>query len=150
MATIYQSKQTQNQGQAFVMGWNNQSTLKNITAYVGTDGNPFLPIDDRNYLLGRIVRATRGSTGEEGFPSVYFAFSEITDGQLDYLRNTLWAGAASAKTTVRYHRFDSVGKLDTFVANCYSNLNLDQLPGLERIKNGYAGYRLQHVIVQTL
>lgn len=150
MATLYQSKVSQNQGQAFVPGWNNQSLLKNVTAYIGTDGNPFLPVDDRDYTPGRTLRLTNGGTTDEGFPIVRFVSPVITDGQIDYLVNTLGSGQSSFKVTVRYHRYDSVGNADTFVANAWLNLNLDQLKQLTRKQYTYNNFVWEYVIVQTL
>lgn len=151
MATLYESKRGQNAGQAVAAGWNNQSTLKEITAYTGTDGNPFLPVNDRNgYTPGVTVRLGTGGTYEEGYPIVRFTSPTITDGQIDYLFSTLLSGAESGNVTVRYHRYDSVGKVDTFDANAVLNLNLEQLTQLRRRQNTYEQFQWEFVIVLPL
>lgn len=151
MATLYESKRGQNAGQSVVAGWNNQATLKQITAYTGTDGNPFLPVNDRNgYTPGVMRRLPTGGTFESGYPIVRFISPSITDGQIDTLVNTLGSGAESFNVTVRYHRYDSVGNFDTFDANAILNLNLGQLPGLTRRQNARQQYVWEFVIVETL
>lgn len=154
MATLYQSKVSQNQGQAFVPGWNNQSLLKNVTAYIGTDGNPFMPVNDRDngggYIPGVTRRLPTGGVYISGFPILNFISPVITDGQIDYLVNTAGSGQESFNTTVRYHRYDSVGNFDTFDANAILNLNLLQLPGLTRRRNTRERYQWEFVIVETL
>lgn len=154
MATIYDALRPLNQGQAFVPGWNNQATLKDITAYRGTDGNNFLPVNDRNngggYSTGVSRRLGTGGTLESGYPVVRFVSPAITDGQIDYLVNTAGGGVESFNVTVRYHRYDSVGKADTFVANAILNLNLGQLPGLARQQNAYVNFVWEFVLVEVL
>lgn len=150
MATLYQSKVSQNQGQAFVPGWNNQATLKNITSYIGTDGNPFMPVYDLTYIPGVLRRLPTGGTFLSGYPLLYFVSPVITDGQIDYLLNTAGGGQESFNTTLRYHRSDSVGVADTFDANAILNLNLGQLPDLTRRQNTREKYRWEFVIVEVL
>jgi hypothetical protein len=154
MATLYQAMQGLNQGQAVVAGWNNQATLKNITAYVGSDGNNFLPVQDKKdgagYTPGVIRQLPGGYTFESGYPIVRFRSPTITDGQIDTLVNTLGGGAESFNVTVRYHRYDSVGNTDTFEANAVLNLRLDQLNSLTRKRDTYTGYIWEFVIVETL
>jgi len=154
MATIFQSKQAQNQGQAVVAGWNNQATLKGITMHIGSDGYPFMPVDDRNngggYIPGVTRRLPGGYTFESGYPIVNFVSPTITDGQIDYLVNTLGSGSESFNVTVRYHRYDSVGKADTFDANAVLNLRLEQLPGLKRRHNEINGFIWEFVLVEIL
>lgn len=150
MATLYQSKVSQNQGQAFVPGWNNQATLKNVTAYIGTDGNPFMPVNDRTYIPGVTRRLPTGGVYISGYPIVNFVSPVITDGQLDTLVNTLGGGAESFNVTVRYHRYDSVGNFDTFDANAILNLNLVQLPQLTRRQNARQQFVWEFVIVEFL
>lgn len=151
MATIFQAKQGQNQGHAIVAGWNNQNLLKNITAYLGSDGANFLPVDDRNgYTPGVTQRLTNGGTTLQAKPIIRFTSPVITDGQIDFLYTTLLSGSESNKVTVRYHKYDSVGKADTFDANAWLNLNLEQLPGLQRVKNGYENFVWENVIFLPL
>lgn len=151
MSTIYYSRQGLNQGQEIAAGWSNQANLKHITALVGTDGNPFLPVDDRNgYTPGITRRLPNGGTWESGFPIVRFTSSAITDGQIDYLVNTLLGGVESGNVTVKYHRFDSVGNADVFTANGVLNLNLDQLTNLTRRQTTYEGFVWEIVITETL
>lgn len=151
MSTIYASRQGLNQGQAIVAGWNNQATLKNITAYVGTDGNNFLPVDDRNgYFPGVTVRIPTGGTYQEGLPVIRFVSSTITDGQIKFLVDTLLSGQQSGNVTVRYHRYDNVGAISTHDANGVLNLNLEQLQQLARKQNTYSGFTWEIVIVEPL
>lgn len=154
MATLYESKRGQNAGQSVVAGWNNQATLKQITAYTGTDGNPFLPVNDRDkgggYFPGVLRRLPYGGTDRSGYPIVNFVSPVITDGQVDTLVNTLGSGQESFNVTVRYHRYDSVGNFDTFDANAILNLNLEQLPGLTRRQNAREQYVWEFVILETL
>lgn len=154
MATIYESKRGQNAGQSVVAGWNNQATLKEITSYTGTDGNPFLPVNDRSngggYTPGVTRRLPTGGTFESGYPIVRFISPSITDGQIDTLVNTLGSGAESFNVTVRYHRYDSVGRADTFDANAILNLNLEQLTQLRRRQNTYDSFEWEFVILETL
>lgn len=151
MTNLYTSMQGLNQGQAFVPGWNNQATLKNITAYVGSDSRNFLPVDDRNgYFPGVTVRLPNGGVYNDGFPVVRFTSPAMTDGQIDYLVNTAGSGQESFNATVRYHRYDSVGKADTLDANAVLNLNLEQLQQLERRQDAYVGFVWEFVIVEPL
>lgn len=147
MSTLYNAMQGLNQGQAIVAGWNNQATLKNITAYVGTDGNPFLPIDDRNYTPGVTRRIPGGYTFQSGYPMVRFISPAITHGQIKRL---VTAFGLSSNVTVRYHRYNAVGITDTLVANAVLNLNVEQLPGLQRHQNAYVNYTWELVIVEVL
>lgn len=149
--TVFTALRGLNQGHAIVAGWNNQATLKDITAYQGTDGKNFLPVNDRNgYTPGVTRQLTTGGTRASGMPVVRFTSPWISDGQLDYLTNTLLSGSPSGNVTVRYHRYDSVGRTDTFVANGILNLNLEQLPNLQRRQNGYLAFEWQIVITETL
>lgn len=151
MSNLYSAMQGLNQGQAVVAGWNNQATLKNITAYRGNDNNNFLPVDDRNgYSPGVAVRLPTGGVYDDGFPVIRFISPAITDGQIDYLVNTLLSGQQSGNVTVRYHRYDSVGKADTFDANAVLNLNIEQLQQLERRQDAYVGFVWEFVIVEPL
>lgn len=154
MATIFDALRGQNQGHAIVAGWNNQNLLKNITAYVGSDGNPFLPVNDRDepggYFPGVLRRLPTGGTFESGYPIVNFVSPVITDGQIDTLVNTLGSGQESFNVTVRYHRYDSVGNFDTFDANAILNLILGQLPGLTRRQNARERYVWEFVLVELL
>lgn len=154
MATIFDALRGLNQGQAFVAGWNNTATLKNVTAHVGSDGNNFLPVNDRTngggYTPGVTRRLTTGGTYQSGLPIVRFVSSSLTDGQVDYLVNTVGGGQQSFNVTVRYHRYDAVGKADTHVANAVLNLNLDQQNSLNRQQNTWSGFIWEFVITEVL
>lgn len=154
MATLYQSKQSQNQGQALVAGWDNTATLKNITAYVGTDGENFLPVNDRTdgggYTAGVTRRLTTGGTYKSGLPMVRFVSATLTDGQLKYLVNTIGGGQESFNVTVRYHRYDAVGKADTHVANAVLNLNLEQQNSLNRKQNTWSDFIWEFMLTEIL
>lgn len=140
-----------NNGQAWVVGWDNQATLQDVTAYTGTDSEAFLRVDDRNgYITGRTQRLPGGYSYTSGYPVVRFTSPWISDGQIDYLVNTAGSGSESFNVTVRYHRYDSVGKTDTFEANAVLFLNLNQREQLERLSTGYTDFVWEFVIVEPL
>jgi len=151
MATVFDALRGLNNGQAIVAGWNNQATLKNITAYVGTDGLNFAPVTDRSgYTPGVTRRLPNGGTFESGFPVVRFTSPWISYGQLDTLLNTIGGGLESSPVTARHHISTSLNKTDTQDSNGILNLNLDQLPGLTKRQNGYEGFQWEIVIVEVL
>ena len=151
MATVFDALRGLNNGQAIVAGWNNQATLKNITAYVGTDGLNFAPVNDRSgYTPGVTRRLTTGGTFESGLPVVRFVSPWISYGQLATLQNTINAGLESNNVTVRHHISTSLNKSDTQDSNGVLNLNLDQLPGLTKRNGGYENYVWECVIVEFL
>jgi hypothetical protein len=151
MTTIFNALRGLNNGQAIVAGWDNQATLKDITAYVGADGLNFLPVNDRSgYTPGVTRRLPTGGTFESGLPVVVLTSPWISYGQIDTLLNVIGGGQESSNVTLRHHISDSLSRTDTQNSNGVLNLNLDQLTQLERIENGYRGFQWEIVIVEVL
>lgn len=140
-----------NQGQKIVAGWDNAATLKDWTAYVGTDGLRFMPPNDRNgYTDGIARRLNTGGTLQSGFPVVRLTFPWISDGQIKYLFSTLLSGSESGNVTAATHTPLSVGSQDVSNCNAVMNLNLDQIASLARKRNGYTDFAVELVIVEVL
>jgi hypothetical protein len=88
-----------NQGQKIVAGWDGVSTLKNITAYVGSDGIRFLPVEDREgYTSGAERNMNTGGVLMSGLPVARWTSPWISDGQIYYLKNTLLSGAIQSSS----------------------------------------------------
>lgn len=141
-----------NQGQQIVAGWNNEATLKNITAYVGSDGKRFLPIDDRkSYSEGIERNMNTGGILMSGFPVVRWVSPWISDGQLYYLKHTLLAGEITGNVTIATHiPGDSVGASSVSHFNAVFNLRLNQLQSLARKGSGHVDFVWELVIVEVL
>lgn len=140
-----------NQGHQIVAGWDNQSLLKDWTAYVGTDGERFLPPNDRNgYTDGVTRRLPTGGTRQSGLPIDRLSFPWISDGQIKYLYTTMLSNSESGNVTAAIHTPLSVGAQDVRVYNAVMNLNLDQLENLTRKRNGYEQFEIELVLVEPL
>lgn len=141
-----------NQGQRIIGGWNNTATLKNVTAYTGTDGIRFLPVQDREnaYTGGVECNMNTGGILLSGFPIVRWTSPWISDGQIRYLWLTLLGGAQSGNVTISAHTPLSVGVAASFNFNAVLNLHLNQLQTLTRRRAGYLDYIWELVIVEVL
>lgn len=140
-----------NQGTKIAPNWDAVSLLKNWTAYFGTDGARFLPPNDRSgFTAGIVRRISTGGTLNSGFPIDRLTFPWISDGQIDALVTTLGGGAESANVTVAVHTPQSVGVNDVSNYNAVMNLNLDQIQTLTRRANGYVGFVVELVLVESL
>lgn len=145
MATIFQAKQGQNQGQQIALGWSMQSLLKDITALIGTDGHNFMPVDDRGlYSSGAIRQLSTAGILYSGLPTVGFYHPTITDGQIATLKTY------RGNVTIRHHIEDSVGKLSVQTSNALYNMDLNQLQTLKRQQNQYVGFISNFVIVEVI
>lgn len=145
MATIFQAKQGQNQGQQIALGWNMQSLLKDITALIGTDGHNFMPVDDRGlYSSGVIRNMPTAGIQYVGLPTVGFFHPTITDGQIATLKTY------RGNVTIKHHIEDSVGKLTVQTSNAVYNMDLNQLLNLKRQQNQYIGFISNFVIVEVI
>lgn len=134
-----------NQGQEIALGWSNQANLKNFTALVGTDGINFLPVNDRGgYTVGVIHNLPTGGIYYSGLPSVEITHPWISDGQIETLKTY------RGNCTLKHHIEDSTGKTDVQTSNVIFNMDLNQLKGLRRRKNGYDGFVSRFVIVEVL
>ena len=139
-----------NQGQRIAAGWDAPS-LTNWTALSGTDGTRFLPPNDRRgYTDGMLRRLNTGGTRMSGMPIVRLTFPWVSDGQIDYLYTALLSGAESGNVTAAVHTPLSVGANDTATYNAVMNLNLDQLQNLQRRRNGYEGFQIELVLVESV
>lgn len=139
------------QGQMIVSGWDNAATLRNVTAYTGTDGLRFLPVEDRNGYTGGVERdLNTGGVLMSGFPIVRWTSPWISDGQIRYLWQTILSGSQSGNVTIAAHTPLSVGKAQTFHFNAVLNLRLNQLQSLTRRRNGYVEFVWELVIVEVL
>lgn len=139
-----------NQGQMIAPNWNNQAQLKNITALLGTDNLRFAPVTDRNYTPGIMRRLSTGGVKATGFPIIRILSPWISDGQIKYLQNTLLGGVESGNATYRGHSPLSVGQTDVFTYNAILNLHLEQLPNLQRIRNGYEQFEWEIIVREVL
>lgn len=141
----------QNQGHMVVSGWDNVPTLKNWTAYIGTDGERFLPPYDRDgYTSGVTRRMNTGGILRSGFPIAKLTFPAITDGQIDYLITTLGGGSVSSNVTVAIHAVPSVGVNDVSNFNAVMNIDTDQITTLQRKEDAYVGFVVEFVLVEAL
>lgn len=141
-----------NQGQRIVAGWNNVPTLRDVTAYYGTDGIRFLPVEDReNAYTGGVERnLPTGGFLQSGMPIVRWTSPWISDGQIRYLYLTLLSASQSGNVTIAAHTPLSVGVTASFNFNAVLNLRLNQLQSLTRKRNGYLDYEWELVIVEVL
>lgn len=141
----------QNQGHMIVSGWDNVPTLKNWTAYFGTDGERFLPPYDRDGYTGGVIRRmlTAGIL-RAGWPVARLTFPAITDGQIDYLIGTMGTGNISANVTVAIHAIPSVGVNDVSNFNAVMNIDTDQTAVLARKENAYLKFVVDFVLVEVL
>lgn len=138
------------QGQKIASGWD-APIVFDWTALSGTDGERFLPPNDRNgYSDGVPRRLNTGGVRMSGLPVVRLTFPWVSDGQIDYLYTTLLSGSESGNVTAAVHTPLSVGKTDTSTYNAVMNLNLDQLQNLQRKRNGYTDFVIELVLVEPL
>lgn len=135
------------QGQKIVLDWNNTSTLKDWVSYVGSDGEPFQPPDDRSgYSDGVERRLPIGLVLMSGLPIVNLTFPWVTYGQIDYLMDTF----DGQNVTVAIHKPSSIVKTDTFNYNAVCNIDINQTVNLTRRKNGYEAFIVELVLVEPL
>lgn len=137
----------QNQGQQIVLGWDNESLLKNWTAYVGNDGLAFLPPNDRSgFSDGVERRLNTGGVFMSGFNISRQTFPWVSDGQIAYLETIF----NNQNVTVSVHRPGAIGKEDTTQYNAVFNMDLNQLQSLTRRRNGYVDFVIELVLVEVL
>jgi hypothetical protein len=140
-----------NQGQMIASNWDNVAGLRNITAYFGTDGLRFLPVQDRNGYTGGVERTMNtGGVLHAGFPVVRWTSPWISDGQIRYLWDTLLSDTQSGNVTIATHTPLSVGASSSFNFNAVLNLRLNQLQTLTRKGDGYRDFVWELVIVEVL
>lgn len=141
-----------NQGQKIAPGWDNVAGLQAITALLGTDGQRFLPVQDReNAYTGGVERnLPTGGVLLAGMPIVRWTSPWISDSQIRYLYVTLLSNAQSGNVTIAAHTPLSVGVAAAFNFNAVLNLRLNQLQGLTRKRDGYLNYVWELVIVEVL
>lgn len=136
-----------NQGQQIVLGWDNEINLKNWTAYVGSDGERFLPPNDRNgFTDGADRRLPLGRVLMAGMPIARLTFPWLSYGQLDYLETTF----DGQNVTVAVHKPTSLTAWTTLHYNAVCNLNLNQARTLTRKSNGYEAWEVEFVLVEPL
>jgi len=137
-----------NQGQKLAFGWDAVPQLKNVTAYLGTDGLAFLPVQDRNGYTNGVER-NLGTSGiaYSGVPIVEWTSPWISDGQLKFL---LDSNGVSGNVTVAVHTPESVGSEDVSNYNAVLNIDLNQLPNLRRERNGYRDFKWKFALVEVL
>lgn len=136
-----------NQGHKIVLGWDNAVNLKNWTAYIGTDGQPFLPPNDRNgYTDGTPRRLPTGAILETGHPISRLTFPWMSYGQIDYLDSTFNRQFATASI----HKPNSLDKDTLSIYNAVLNLDLSQATNLTRKRNGYEGVVVELVLWELL
>ena len=136
-----------NQGGQIVLGWNNAATLKDWVAYLGADGEPFLPPSDRNGFSDGVER--RLATGRvlmTGYPISRQTFPWVSYGQVDYLRDTF----NGQNVTVAIHAPYSLNKTDTVDYNAVCNVDMLQTASLNKIRNGYELFVVELVLVEAL
>lgn len=137
----------QNQGHMIALGWDAQASLKNFTAYFGTDGRRFPPPSDRSGYTDGVDRALpTGKILMAGLPVVRLTFPWLSYGQVDYLIDTF----DNVNVTVAIHKPSSLTKTDTFNYNAVSTVDQNQFQSLTRRGNGYEGVVLRLVLVEAL
>ena len=130
-----------------VLGWDHVATLKNWTAYVGTDGERFPPPNDRNgYSDGVERRLPTGRVLMSGLPIARQRFPWLSDGQIKYLYDTF----NGQNVTVAIHKPISLTKYATVNYNAVANVLLNQAVSLARKRNGYEKFELELVLVEPL
>ena len=136
-----------NQGQMIVLGWDNVATLKNWTAYVGSDGERFLPPNDRNGYSDGVERLLpTGRVLMSGLPIFRLTFPWLSYGQLDYLKTTF----NGQNVTATAHKPTSLTTHTTVTFNGVCNVLLNQAASLTRKRNGYEGFVVELVLVEPL
>ena len=136
-----------NQGQAIVLGWDNVATLKNWTAYQGTDGVNFLPPSDRTgYSDGEDRNMPTGTILMAGIPVSRQTFPWISEGQITYLLNTF----DNQNVTVAIHKPSSIGQMGTSNYNAVLTVDINQFSSLTRMRNGYELFVARLVLVEPL
>lgn len=136
-----------NQGQQIVLGWSNQANLKNWTSYIGTDGERFLPPNDRGGFTDGVER--RLNTGRvlmSGWPVSRQLFPWISYGQVDYLDATF----NGQNVTTSVHLPSSLNKDDVSAFNAVCNIDMNQTNTLTRKRNGYELFIVELVLVEPL
>lgn len=136
-----------NQGHQIALNWDAQASLRNWTAYFGTDNVQFLPPNDRNgYTDGVERRLNTGGVRASGFPIVRLTFPHMTYGQVDYVDATF----KDQNVTVAIHKPNSTSKTDTFVYNAVCNFDMNQFQNLKRESNGYTDVVIELVLVEPI
>lgn len=137
----------ENQGQQIVLGWSNQSNLKNWTAYVGTDGERFLPPNDRSgFTDGVERRLPTGRVLMSGLNISRQTFPWVSYGQVDYLEDTF----SGQNVTVSIHKPKSLNKTNIYNYNAVCNIDMNQTTTLTRVGNGYELFVVELVLVEPL
>lgn len=140
-----------NQGHQIVAGWDNESLLKDWTAYFGTDGERFAPPYDRNgYSDGVKRRLNNGRIKMVGRIVIALTHPAITDGQIAALQNTFTVDGVSGPVTIAMHYPGAVGRLTVARYNAYINIDTDQLKTLQRENNAYVGFVTEYVVEEVL
>jgi hypothetical protein len=135
------------QGQQIVLGWSNEVNLKNWTAYLGSDGEPFLPPTDRNGFSDGVDRPLpTGRVLMAGLPIARLTFPWLSYGQVDYLETTF----DGQNVTVAIHKPSSLTTLTTVHYNAVCNVDLNQAQNLSRKGNGYESWVVRFVLVEPL
>ena len=136
-----------NQGQSIVLGWSNQSLLKNWTAYLGTDGEKFLPPNDRNGYSDGVDRVLGTSAiFMSGYPIFRLTFPWLSYGQVNYLEATF----DNQNVTAAAHKPSSLDTYTVVTFNGVCRVNMNQAQNLERKRNGYANWVIELVQVEPL
>ncbi len=136
-----------NQGQQIALGWDAESSLKNWTAYVGSDGLPFLPPNDRSgYTDGVERRLPTGRVLMSGLNVSRQTFPWVSYGQVDYLESTF----SGQNVTVAVHKPSALNKEDTSNFNAVCNIDMNQTTTLTRKNDGYEGFVVEFVLVEVL
>lgn len=135
------------QGQQIVLGWGNTSTLKDWTSYVGNDGEPFLPPNDRGgYTDGIERRLPTGRVLMAGRPISRQTFPALTYGQVDYLVDTF----NGQNVTVSIHKPNSLTKTDIYHYNAVVNIDINQADSLQQENGTYKLYVVELVLVEPI
>lgn len=144
MTTLYQSMQALNQGQAIGSGWD-VVTLTNITALIGADGMPFLPVYDRGLYSPGVIRfLPTGGIFYDGMPSVQFIHPAMSDGQVE-----TWL-TFDGNVTLLHHITDSVGVLSVQKSNAVLVFDRNQFASLTRRQNAWQRVVSRFNIVEVL
>lgn len=137
----------QNQGQQISLGWDTQSSLKDWTAYLGTDGVPFLPPRDRNGFSDGIERPlATGRVLMSGLNISRQTFPWVSFGQIDFLETTF----SGQNVTVAIHKPRSLTKTSTYTYNAVCNIDMNQIQSLTPESNGYKLFVVSFVLVEPL
>lgn len=145
MATVFDALKGLNNGQEIARNWDNTAGLTYFTALIGTDGEHFLPVNDRGgYSPGVIIPLSTGGITIEGLPTVRITHPWISDGQIETLK------AYAGEVTLKHHISESRGKTDLQTSNAMFNFDETQLSGLKRLANGYRDFVSSFTVVEVI